>query len=1127
MRLTSLRPSLRIVIGLSGWISAVISIPADAADPAAATPSNAESEAFFESRVRPILVDKCLSCHGDKQQKGDLRLDSRDAALKGNDNGPAVVPGKPDESRLVAVISHREDIKMPPKQRLSDTEIAALTQWVRLGAPWSASATKATVAPINPTSPEGITRARATHWSLQPVRKPDVPAVQNAAWCLTDIDRFVLAKLEAAGIAPSPPTDRRRWLRRVTFDLIGLPPKADEVTAFEADQSPDAFEKVVDRLLASSRYGERWGRHWLDVARYADTKGYVFTEERRYPFSYTYRDYVIRAFNRDLPFDRFILEQLAADQLELGDDKWPLAGLGYLTLGRRFGNNINDIIDDRIDVVSRGLLGLTVTCARCHDHKYDPIPTEDYYSLYGVFASSIEPAELPLIAPPVESEAYFVFEKERKVREAEVNKFIDQQHAAVLDELRSRVGVYLAEVAKPKASGDVLKDLGRRLNPGELRPQVVTRWRDFLNGTSKQHHPVFAPWHDFAKLMSDGDVWVAEAARIVASLTDAAESPTRVNSLVKQALGKLPPKSMADVARVYGELLVSVDQEWHKLLAAEGQTKSFPDEAKEQLRQVLYSDATPSMVSRDDVQKQLPRDKRDKLRELQKKVEQHKVASPDAPPRAMVLNDAANPIEVHVFIRGQQGRQGPLVPRRFLQVLSKPDEKPFQRGSGRLELAQAIASPSNPLTARVLVNRVWKQHFEVGLVTTPSDFGARGDVPEQRELLDHLAATFMEDGWSIKRLHRRLLLSAVYRQRSDDRAEAAKVDPENRLWWRMNRLRLEWEPLRDSLLAASGRLDTTEGGRPIDLMKTPFSTRRTVYGFIDRQDLPGLFRVFDIASPDVSTGLRAQTTVPQQALFEMNSPFVIEQARHLASRPEINLASQPSEKIAALYRLIFARPTQPDELSLGQQYLTAATPPIEQTVNGWRYGYGEFDGNAKRVTSFTPLPHFQDGRWSGGTILPDPALGWVFLNAGGGHPGDNPRHAAIRRWTASVSGDVRVSGALKHDSLQGDGVRGRIVSSRHGELGTWSTHNRTAETTIERVAIQPGETLDFLVDCVGNTSFDGFGWSPQIELVNGSPDSRRTWHATRDFSGPDATSLSALEQYVQALLMSNEFVFVD
>ena len=933
MPLASLRPVLRLGVFLSGWIGAVNFIPADAAEPATATPSNAESEAFFESRVRPILIDKCLSCHGDKQQKGDLRLDTRDAALKGNDNGPAVVPGKPDESRLVAVISHRDEIKMPPKQKLSDAEIAALTQWVKLGAPWPASATKTDIAPVAPTSPEGIAKSRATHWSLQPVCKPDVPAVGNAAWCLSDIDRFVLAKLDAAGIAPSPPTDRRTWLRRVSFDLIGLPPKADEVTAFEADQSPDAFEKVLDRLLASPQYGERWGRHWLDVARYADTKGYVFTEERRYPFSYTYRDYVIRAFNRDLPFDRFILEQLAADQLELGDDKWPLAGLGYLTVGRRFGNNINDIIDDRIDVVSRGLLGLTVTCARCHDHKYDPIPTEDYYSLYGVFASSIEPAELPLIAPPVESEAYLVFEKELKVREAEVNKFIDQQHAAVLDESRSRVAAYLAEVSNPRTGGDVLKDLGRRLNPGELRPQVVARWRDFLNVTSKQHHPVFAPWHDFARLTGDGDAWMADAAKIVASLTDAANSPTRVNPLVKQALDKSPPKSMADVARVYGELLVGVDQDWRKV-AADTQSKSFPDEAKEQLRQVLYSDASPLMVSRDDVQKQLDRDKKNKLRELQKKVEQHKVASPDAPPRAMVLNDIANPVQVHVFIRGQQGRQGPLAPRRFLQVLSKPDEKPFQRGSGRLELAQAIASPSNPLTARVLVNRVWKQHFEVGLVTTPSDFGARGDVPEQRELLDYLAATFVEDGWSIKRLHRRLLLSAVYRQRSDDRAEAAKVDPENRLWWRMNRLRLEWEPRRDSLLAASGRLDTTQGGRPIDLLKTPFSTRRTVYGFIDRQDLPGLFRVFDIASPDVSTALRAQTTVPQQALFEMNSPFVIEQARHLAGRPEVNAASQPSEKIAALYRLIFARPPQPDEISLGQKFLSEAVPPANQTTTG-------------------------------------------------------------------------------------------------------------------------------------------------------------------------------------------------
>jgi hypothetical protein len=897
------------------------------------SPTAAEAETFFESRVRPILVEKCFACHADKEQKGDLRLDSREAALKGNDGGPSVVPGKPDESRLIAVISYRDDIKMPPKQKLSDAEIAALTKWVKLGAPWPAtSTTKAAPAAANPASAEGIAHAKSTHWSLHPVTRPNVPDIRNAAWCRSDIDRFVLAKLEAAGIAPSPEADRRTWLRRVTFDLIGLPPTAEEVSAFEADQSSDAYERVIHRLLASPRYGERWGRHWLDVARYADTKGYVFTEERRYPFSYTYRDYVIRAFNQDVPFDRFILEQLAADQLELGDDRWPLAAMGFLTVGRRFGNNINDIIDDRIDVVSRGLLGLTVTCARCHDHKYDPIPTEDYYSLYGVFASSTEPVDLPLIAAPVESEAYLAFEKELKLREAAVDQFINEQQSVLRDELRARVGEYLAVVAKPTATLDVLRKLDQRFNRGEPRPTVVARWRDYLDAAAKLNSPVFVPWHALAKLPGDGEAWANEAAKIVSNLTDAADAPTRANSLVKQALVGSPPKSMADVAKVYGELLISVDQDWRKL-AAEGKS-SHPDAAKEELRQVLYADTSPVQISRDDAQKQLDRDQRNKLREFQKKVEQHKVSSPEAPPRAMVMHDNATPMQPHVFIRGQVGRNGPPVPRRFLQVLSKQDEKPFQRGSGRLELAQAIASPSNPLTARVLVNRIWKQHFEVGLVTTPSDFGARGDTPVQRELLDYLAATFMEDGWSIKKLHRRLLLSAVYRQRSDDRPDAAKVDPENRLWWRMNRVRLEWEPRRDSLLAVAGRLDTTEGGRPVDLLKQPFSTRRTVYGFLDRQDLPGLFRVFDIASPDISTSQRPVTTVPQQALFEMNSPFVIEQAKQLAARPEINTASPPSERIAALYRAIFARAPQPEEIALGQQFLAAAAPSADQTSVG-------------------------------------------------------------------------------------------------------------------------------------------------------------------------------------------------
>ncbi len=364
---------------------------------------------FFETRVRPVLADSCISCHGPDKQRGGLRLDSRAALLKGADSGPVFVAGQPDKSALVRAVRYEDKLKMPPKTKLTPEAVAALSSWIEMGAPWPDGPA---VVAKKPSADE----ARQRHWSFQPVQNPVIPVVKNPGWVKNPIDAFILAKLEEKNLAPAKPADRRTLIRRVSFDLIGLPPTPEEVEAFVADLSPDAYPKLVDRLLASPHYGERWGRHWLDVARYSDTKGYVFTEERTYPYSYTYRDYVVRAFNEDLPYDQFILQQLAADRLPLGDDKRPLAALGYLTLGRRFLNQAPDIIDDRIDVTMRGLQALTVGCARCHDHKFDPIPTRDYYSLYGVFASSEEPKELPVIGPSQEPAAAPAFDAELKLR---------------------------------------------------------------------------------------------------------------------------------------------------------------------------------------------------------------------------------------------------------------------------------------------------------------------------------------------------------------------------------------------------------------------------------------------------------------------------------------------------------------------------------------------------------------------------------------------------------------------------------------------------------------------------------------------------------------------------------------
>ncbi len=349
--------------------------------------SSPEAVEFFEKQVRPVLAEHCLECHGPKKQESGLRLDSRAAVLKGGDSGPAIVLGKPDESFLIEAIRHDGEVRMPPAGPLSATAVEALTAWIAQGVAWPEAAM-----PGDTVDPQA---AAARHWAFQPVRRPAVPVLEEDDWSQSPIDRFVLQKLRAQGLSPAPRAARETLLRRVTFDLIGLPPTPEELAAFLADDSADAYARLVDRLLASPHFGERWGRHWLDVARYADNKGYVFFEDAKFPWAYAYRDYVVRAFNDDLPYDRFVREQLAADQLDLGDERWRLAAMGFLTIGNRFMNNVHDVLDDRIDVVTRGLLGLTVTCARCHDHKFDPVPQADYYSLYGVFRSSVEPTLPP------------------------------------------------------------------------------------------------------------------------------------------------------------------------------------------------------------------------------------------------------------------------------------------------------------------------------------------------------------------------------------------------------------------------------------------------------------------------------------------------------------------------------------------------------------------------------------------------------------------------------------------------------------------------------------------------------------------------------------------------------------
>jgi hypothetical protein len=913
MWLTKPIQSIPAVLGLTLLFASTSPAAEDPPGNSKPPPSTAE---FFETQIRPILADNCFSCHGPKKQKAGLRLDSRDVLIKGSDNGAVVVPGQPDKSKLIQAINYGGDPQMPPKGKLPQQTIDALTAWVKMGVPWPEISSR--------TSTESETGAWKTHWAFQPIRKPALPSVKNTSWMSSPLDAFILAKLEEKGLTPAPPADRRTLIRRAYFDLIGLPPSEAEVRAFVADQAPDAYSQLIDRLLACPQYGERWGRHWLDVARYADSKGYVFNQERRFPYSYTYRDYVIQAFNDDLPYDQFVLQQLAADRLPLGEDKHPLAAMGFLTLGRRFMNNIHDIIDDRIDVTTRGLMALTVTCARCHDHKFDPIPTRDYYSLYGVFASSVEPQLPQAIESPKPNEAFFVFEKQLKEKEQKLQQFFERKHQELETSFRKRAADYLLAGhdahGKPKTEEFMFVTEG-----GELNPLGVARWRKFLESSRKSHDPVFAVWHAFADLPEKE--FTAQAPAVTAKIASIKET----NRLVAEAFSGKPPADLREVAKRYGELFTAADKAWQDALkttsdAKQSAPKALPDAAQEELRRFLYAPGKPTCLAmRETEEFLLDRASLDQLKALRSEMEKLKATSPGAPARAMSLEDSPNLYNAHVFVRGNPNNHGEAVPRQFLQLLSGPNRQPFHEGSGRLELARAIVSKNNPLTARVLVNRVWLHHFGAGPVHTPSDFGLRSDLPTHPELLDYLAATLMENGWSIKQLHRLIMLSSVYQETSDPPAVAsgksgAEVDPDNRLLWRMNRRRLDFEAQRDTLLMVAGRLVEKMRGAPVELTARPFSPRRTIYGFIDRQNLPGLFRTFDFPSPDSTSPQRYETTVPQQALFLMNGPFVLDQVRQLVRRPEVQ-SQQPEARIQALYSLVFSRPAEPEEVSFGLRFV--------------------------------------------------------------------------------------------------------------------------------------------------------------------------------------------------------------
>jgi hypothetical protein len=1084
---------------------------------------------FFEKSVRPVLVARCSGCHGADKQWAGLRLDTAAGLRTGGESGAVVVPGDPESSRMIVAVRRQGDLQMPPDDPLPAGEVAALVGWVRSGAVW----------PDDGSARAGLQPAAARHWAFRPPQAVEPPETSAPELVRTPVDRFIHRRLEEAGLAPAADADRRTLIRRLAYDLTGLPPSPEDVEAFVADPAADAYEKLVERYLHSPHYGEQQARRWLDLARYSDTKGYVYSrEERTWVHAATYRDWVIRAFDEGLPYDRFLLLQIAADQVA-ADDPRAAAAMGFLTLGRRFLGVTHDIIDDRIDVVTRTTLGLTVACARCHDHKYDPIPAADYYALYGVFMNATEQL-LPTGEPAASGadEAAAAFEKGLAERVTKLRETTATRRGEAAARVRARIGDYL--VAQAELDRYPEEGFDQILGDGDIIPAYVRRLADFLAQPERRTDPVFAAWAAVAGLPAAE--FTTQAATVVARLETAG---ILLNPRLAAVL-EPPPGSLREMATRYGEAFAAVEAEWQRAVAAAKESGMpppaiLPDAHAEQLRQVLYGDRSPCLVPDEPIVSTegfYPTKVCEELWKLQGEVDRWLIQQPLAPPHALRLIDRDVLRPARIFRRGDPKLLGAEAPRRFLSVIAGPDAAPFTTGSGRLELARAIVAPSNPLTARVWVNRLWQQHVGRGLVDTASDFGVRSAPPSHPELLDWLARELVTSGWSTRHVQRLILLSSTYRQRSDAARDAAvairatEMDPEDRLLWRMQPRRLTFEEFRDTLLVTAGRLDRTAGGRAADMFAGDGmgARRRSVYGLIDRQFLPAVLRTHDLANPDLHVPRRGETLVPQQALFAMNHPFVAGHARVLAARVA-PAGTSPDDAVRGLYRVVRQREPTAAERAIAVAFLAhpavePAIPPRPESL-AWRYGYGAWDEAAARLGSFTPLPHFTGTAWQGAEQWPGGGLGWAQLTAAGGHPGDDVAHAVVRRWTAPHAGTFTIASTVIHETAAGDGVRCHVLSSRGGRLATAAVHDRREQIDLGPLSLEAGDTIDFVVDIGGTLNNDQHLWAPVIRESAAAPDRPQDWDAARDFTGPPPAMLSRIEQLAQVLLVSNETLFVD
>jgi cytochrome c553 len=1065
---------------------------------------------FFEKNVRPLFIQRCFGCHGaGASPMGGLRLDNRESILHGGGRGPAVVAGKPNESLLIRALRQTDDgLKMPPGKKLSDAEIATLAQWIAMGAPWAAAQTAAADAPAQ------------RYWAFVPPKDPAPPKVKNSDWVKSPIDAFVLAGLEAKNLKPAPPASKRELIRRATFDLTGLPPTPEEVQAFLSDQKPDAFARLVDRLLASPRYGERWGRHWLDVARYADSNG--LDENLVYRNAFRYRDYVIQAFNKDKPYDQFVREQLAGDLLPDAQDlattyeRW--TATGFLSLGAKMlaeddpAKMEMDIVDEQMDTASRAFMGLTVGCARCHDHKFDPIPQADYYALGGIFKSSKTMENFKVVAtwheyvlaPPEDRERLQALLDKIKAKNKDAAVIMQAENRKLSAEAREKLGAYLLAASdvlryeqitlapvlsagKSAPAGAIVREASsfergnapRKLEKGKANvvegqkgpwfaeydvtvptageyeldmleeesgagtadvlvngvllkegaAPVQNRaaspdaggWsvtglfpfaagRNTLRLEHKSRFPYFEKLLLTANPLPKGtatplsniqisrqyginpgylDHWVEELRRSKGAPHSALfawyafqgqhsldeRSLTGWTSPAAKLFEGYHPKSAEELAARYQELSSEasrqflaiqasrpsaeqnkLDDDMEDLTPKSAPQQVLPDAGLDALRELLYEKAGPFRAP-DDSRKFFPPGAQEQLAVIEKARKELEDSKPDYP-RAMGVMEGPKPADLAINLRGSHWTLGPVVQRGFLHAITVANPPAIPEGqSGRLQFAEWLTQPDHPLTSRVMANRIWRWHFGRGIVPSTDNFGRLGERPTNQPLLDWLAVKFVEQRWSVKEMHRLMMLSNTYQMSTKYDAQAAEVDPENTLLWRANRQRLEAEPIRDAVMAVSGDLDLSMGGSLLTYKDRQYASdtekrgsvdydrnRRAVYIPVVRSSMYEVFQAFDMPDPATSSGDRAATVVAPQALFMMNGTVVLKHTRTMAEQLLKRTDLDDAGRIRDAYERALARPPSAKEIDGALSFIAQVeralesrkTDPVERHTFAWQ-----------------------------------------------------------------------------------------------------------------------------------------------------------------------------------------------